>query len=50
MNEVLALYPGREIHVILDNLNTHKPKHDAWRLGTPTYIFTTPQPMPAGLT
>lgn len=30
MNDVVAGYPGREIHVILDNLNTHKPKHDRW--------------------
>jgi len=32
MNDVLASHPdpGIEIHVILDNLSTHKPKHDAW--------------------
>jgi len=30
MNRVLAEHPGQEIHVILDNLNTHKPKHDRW--------------------
>jgi transposase len=30
MNEIVALYPQRELHVILDNLNTHKPKHDRW--------------------
>ena len=30
MNEVVAAYPGRELHVILDNLSTHKPKHDRW--------------------
>lgn len=30
MNEVIAHYPEREIHVILDNLSTHKPKHDRW--------------------
>jgi transposase len=30
MNGVLAEYPGQEIHVILDNLNTHKPKRDMW--------------------
>jgi hypothetical protein len=29
-NAVVAEYPGREIHVILDNLNTHKPKRDMW--------------------
>lgn len=30
MNDLIASYPGREIHVILDNLNTHKPKKDGW--------------------
>jgi len=30
MNGVVAEYPGREIHVILDNLSTHKPKRDMW--------------------
>jgi len=30
MNEVVADCGDREIHVILDNLNTHKPKHDRW--------------------
>ena len=30
MNGVIAEYTGREIHVILDNLSTHKPKHDRW--------------------
>ena len=30
MNQVVAAYPGREIHVVLDNLNTHKPKNDRW--------------------
>ena len=30
MNEVVAEYPDREVHVILDNLNTHKPKNDRW--------------------
>jgi len=30
MNRVVADYPDREIHVVLDNLNTHKPKHDLW--------------------
>jgi len=29
-NDVVAQYPGKEIHVILDNLNTHKPKNDKW--------------------
>lgn len=31
MNELVAEYPESiTIHVILDNLNTHKPKHDVW--------------------
>jgi transposase len=30
MNRIVAANPGREIHVILDNLNTHKPKNDRW--------------------
>ncbi len=30
MNRLVAAYPDREIHVVLDNLNTHKPKRDRW--------------------
>jgi transposase len=30
MNEVVAAYPRRELHVIVDNLNIHKPKQDRW--------------------
>jgi transposase len=30
MNRLVAHYPDRELHVILDNLNTHKPKADRW--------------------
>lgn len=30
MNRLVAEYPHRDLHVILDNLNTHKPKHDRW--------------------
>ena len=30
MNEVVAAYPQRELHVIVDNLSTHKPKQDHW--------------------
>lgn len=30
MNEVVASYPDQELHVVLDNLSTHKPKHDQW--------------------
>src|SRR5262245_4292509 len=30
MNRIVAEHPKRQIHVILDNLNTHKPKNDRW--------------------
>ena len=30
MNSILRAYPNQQIHVILDNLNTHKPKRDRW--------------------
>ena len=30
MNEIVAAHPDRQIHVILDNLNTHKPRNDRW--------------------
>jgi transposase len=30
MNDVIADHPDREIHVVLDNLRTHKPKRDRW--------------------
>jgi DDE superfamily endonuclease len=30
MNRVVADYPDREIHVVLDNLKTPKPKRDLW--------------------
>src|SRR5580704_8836418 len=30
MNQIVTAYPEREIHVVLDNLSTHKPKHDVW--------------------
>ena len=30
MNRVVAAHAGREVHVILDNLNTHKPRRDTW--------------------
>ena len=30
MNRIVAEHPKRQIHVILDNLNTHKPKNDCW--------------------
>jgi transposase len=30
MNRVIKEAPEKEIHVVLDNLSTHKPKHDRW--------------------
>jgi transposase len=30
MNRIVAAHPDREIHVVLDNLSTHKPKRDRW--------------------
>jgi transposase len=30
MNEVVSSYPRQEIHVVLDNLSSHKPKMDGW--------------------
>jgi transposase len=30
MNQVVDAWPGRELHVVIDNLNTHKPKNDQW--------------------
>jgi transposase len=30
MNRVVADYPEQQIHVVLDNLKTHKPKRDRW--------------------
>jgi transposase len=39
MNTVVAAYPGQEIHVVLDNLNTHKPKNDRWLKRHPNVHF-----------
>jgi Integrase core domain. len=39
MNRIVAQYPGRELHVILDNLNIHKPKHDRWLSRHPEVHF-----------
>jgi transposase len=30
MNDLIPKYPGKELRVLLDNLNTHKPKEDHW--------------------
>lgn len=39
MNRVVAAHPDREIHVVLDNLNTHKPKRDRWLKAHPQVHF-----------
>lgn len=38
MNGVVAAYPGRELHVVLDNLNTHK-KNERWLAKHPNVTF-----------
>jgi hypothetical protein len=51
MNRVVAQHQGKEIHVILKNLSTHKPKR--WTCGcdgTRMRISTTRRPMRRGLT
>jgi DDE superfamily endonuclease len=30
MNDIVAAYPDTAIHVVLDNLNIHKPRNDRW--------------------
>jgi transposase len=39
MNGVIAEHGDREIHVVLDNLNTHKPKRDRWLAAHPKVHF-----------
>lgn len=39
MNRLLKQHEGREIHVILDNLVTHKPKRDLWLARHPNVHF-----------
>jgi transposase len=39
MNRVVKQHQGKEIHVILDNLSTHKPKRDLWLARHPNVHF-----------
>src|SRR5579875_2465203 len=39
MNELVAAYPGKTLHVVLDNLSTHKPKNDRWLKRHPNVRF-----------
>lgn len=38
MNSLVACYPDRELHVVLDNLNTHK-KNERWLKKHPNVHF-----------
>jgi transposase len=43
MNDIVAGYPDTAIHVVLDNLNTHKPKNDRWLKRHPNvHVHFTP--------
>lgn len=43
MNSLVAVYPSTELHVVLDNLNIHKPKHDRWLARHPNvHLHYTP--------
>ena len=39
MNEIVAAHVEQDIHVILDNLSTHKPKQDRWLRRHPRVHF-----------
>jgi transposase len=39
MNRIVAEYPDRDVHVVLDNLSTHKPKRDLWLARHPRVHF-----------
>lgn len=39
MNTVVAAHPKQDIHVVLDNLNTHKPTRDRWLKRHPNVHF-----------
>src|SRR6202790_4482536 len=39
MNDIVAAWPDTAIHVVLDNLNTHKPRNDHWLKLHPNVTF-----------
>ena len=39
MNEIIAAYPDPAIHVVIDNLSTHKPRNDRWLKRHPNVYF-----------
>ena len=42
LNRIVAAHPGKDLHVILDNLNTHKPKNDRWLRHPQVRLHYTP--------
>jgi transposase len=43
MNDLVGAHRDRQIHVILDNLNTHEPKQDRWLKAHPNvHLHYTP--------
>ena len=39
MNRIVGQYPDTELHIVLDNFATHKPKHDRWLARHPLVNF-----------
>jgi transposase len=39
MNQICCAYPDKQLHVVLDNLSTHKPKNDQWLRRHPNVHF-----------
>jgi transposase len=39
MNRIVAAHQGKDMHVIVDNLSTHKPKRDLWLKRHPNVHF-----------
>lgn len=39
MDRLVALHPGKELHVILDNLSTHRVEQEPWRKAHPQVHF-----------
>jgi len=46
MNDIVAAWPDTAIHVVLDNLNTLKPRNDRWLEPHPNVISFTPTRAP----
>ncbi|MEY9104597.1 hypothetical protein ABH999_000793 [Bradyrhizobium yuanmingense] len=48
MDSVTSTFPDRQLHVILDNLNTHK-KNEHWLKATPMWNFISRRQVPSWL-